>query len=255
MLSWDATLLEVEWLVGPLLVALAMAGGRPAAAYLLMAGWAVAGALLAVLVPAGADRPEPPDDARAAGGAWRNRASWPSYLTSAGLGIGEGGFIAVLPAVLVSLHTGASAAGVFAGLLALASMLGGIALSVLQTRLTGEPGRLADWALLLTCCLLATTALAPSAPWLILPVLAGGLFIAPVNALRSKALEQALPVPLRSEGYSIQYGANGVGVALGSALVAAVVGHSPVLAVLAVLAVSAATSATSLLAGLRWPAV
>ncbi|MDQ1740017.1 MAG: hypothetical protein QOE53_1669 [Pseudonocardiales bacterium] len=79
-----------------------------------------------------------------------------------------------------------------------------------------------------------------------LPVLAGGLFIAPVNALRGKALEQALPVPLRSEGFSIQYGGNGVGVAVGSALVAAVVTHSASLAMFLVLAVAAATCTTSL---------
>jgi MFS family permease len=249
-LSWDATLLEVEWLTGPILVALTVAGGHPALAYLVMAGCAYGGGVLTYLVPADNERAEAePEAPGAARGAWQHRASWPSYLTSGALGTAEGGFVAALPALLISLHGHASAAGLFAAVLALASMLGGIGLSLLQTRLAGEPGRLADWALLLMCVLLAPAVLVPSVFWLVIPVLAGGLCIAPVNALRSKALEQALPVTLRSEGFSVQYGANGVGVALGSALVALVVTRSAQLAVMLVLAIPAVLSAASL--GLR----
>lgn len=249
-LSWDATLLEVEWLMGPILVSLTVASGRPALAYLVMAGCAYGGALLTFLVPADNQRAAV-EVVEATRGAWQHRASWPSYLTSGALGTAEGGFVAALPALLISLHGHASAAGLFAAVLALASMIGGIGLSLLQTRLAGEPGRLADWTLLLMCGLLAPAALVPSAFWLVLPVLAGGLFIAPVNALRSKALEQALPVSLRSEGFSVQYAANGVGVALGSALVALAVTRSADFAVVLVLAIPALLSAASLGCGHR----
>jgi len=115
--------------------------------------------------------------------------------------------------------------------LAIGSMLGGALLAGVESRLPGEPGRQADLAMVLLCVLLAPAVLVPSGRWLVLPMLAGGLFIAPVNALRGKALEQALPPALRSEGFSIQYGANGIGVALGSAIVAATVAGSAVLAV------------------------
>ncbi|MEO7260432.1 MAG: MFS transporter [Jatrophihabitantaceae bacterium] len=290
-LSWDATLLEVEWLIGPVLVAVALASGQPAVAYLIMACWAFSGALLTAIVPIGTARPakaradltpvdlapvelapvdlapvggdrpaaavaapsgtqpavEPAGPAVEHGGAWRHPAGWPSYLTSSALGTAEGGFVAALPALLLTLHASAAAAGLFAALLALASMLGGVGLSVLQARLGPEPGTLADWALLLMCALLLPAVLVPSAAWLVLPVLAGGLFVAPVNALRSKALEQALPASLRGEGFSIQYGANGVGTALGSALIAALVTHSVGLAVVMVLVIPALMSAGSLL--------
>lgn len=247
-LSWDATLLEAEWLMGPILVSLAISGGRPAIVYLVMASCAYVGAVLTYLVPSG-NRRTPTEPAEAVQGAWQHRAGWPSYLTSGALGTAEGGFIAALPALLLGLHSRVAAAGLFAAVLALASMLGGIGLSLLQSRLAGDPGRLADWTLLLMCGLLAPAVLVPSVLWLVLPVAAGGVFIAPVNALRGKALEQALPVSLRGEGFSVQYGAYGVGAALGSVLVALVVTRSAHLAVLLVLAIPALLSAASL--GLR----
>ncbi|HEX8095765.1 MFS transporter [Jatrophihabitans sp.] len=243
-LSWDATLLEAEWLIGPILVALTLAGGQPAVAYLVMAGCAIGAALLSYLVPSTPERPAAErSDAR---GAWRHRASWPCYLTSGTLGTAEGGFIAALPALLTSLHGHASAAGLFAALLGLASMIGGVGLSVLQSRLVGGPGRLADWSLLIMCASLGSATLVPSVYWLVVPVLAGGLFIAPVNALRGQALEQTLPAALRSEGFSFQYGAYGVGAAAGSALVALVVASSAHIAVVLVLAIPALLSAASL---------
>ena len=281
-LSWDATLLEVEWLIGPVLVTAALASGQPAVAYLVMACWALSGALLTAIVPTGGVRPEkPPAGPAPLGGevpatrpstaavsamravepaspvpnpehgAWRHPAGWPSYLTSGALGTAEGGFITALPALLLALQASAASAGLFAALLALASMIGGVGLSLLQARLGAEPGPLADWALLLMCALLLPAVLAPSVYWLVLPVLAGGLFIAPVNALRSKALEQALPVSLRGEGFSIQYGANGIGTALGSGLIAALVMHSIDLALVVVLVIPALVSAGSLLIGAR----
>ncbi len=236
-LSWDATLLEVEWLIGPLLVSAALLVGEPATAYLVMAAWALGGAVLTSLVPAGSSPRSTANDCDAgrrvmpARRAWRQPAGWPSYLTSAALGIAEGGFVAALPAVLVSRHAHPAEAGLFTALLALGSMVGGVLLANVESRLPGEPGGQADLAMLLMCALLAPALLHLSARWLVLPVLAGGLFIAPVNALRAKALEQALPLPLRSEGFSIQYAANGIGVALGAAMVAASVTRSADLAV------------------------
>jgi Major Facilitator Superfamily len=288
-LSWDATLLEVEWLIAPVLVSAALLTGEPAASYLVMAAWALGGALLTGLVRAGsapgkssthrpaaddggANRPtddpvtgraavddrdvnRPATDDRVTGrpagtrGAWRQPAGWPSYLTSVALGTAEGGFIAALPALLVSRHASATEAGLFAALLALGSMVGGVLLAGVESRLPGEPGGQADLAMLLLCALLAPVLLSSSWHWLVLPVMAGGLFIAPVNALRAKALEQALPLPLRSEGFSIQYGANGVGVALGSAIVAGTVASSADLAVGLVLGLPALLCVASLAVG------
>ncbi|MEU5690236.1 hypothetical protein [Actinosynnema sp. NPDC020468] len=243
--GWDAAVLEVEWFLAPLLLTLVLLTGQPALAMVVMAVCALGAA--AITRRMGDVGSAPAEPAAPAGrGAWKSPAAWPTYLTSVLLGVAEGGLVAVLPALLVVLSAQAAMAGVFAAALSVGSFLGGVLLAVSASRLRGRAVDRADVALVLMGLLLFPAALVPTAPWLLIPLVAGGLFIAPVNALRSEALENALPLRLRSEGFSIQYGAHGLGVAAGSLLVATLVTTNPKLALAVVAGVPALVAAASL---------
>ncbi|WP_409494301.1 hypothetical protein [Amycolatopsis sp. cmx-11-12] len=226
---WDAAILEAEWFLAPLAVSAVLLAGTPALALAAMAGCALAGAAttrrLAVVTPENGPPPaalSPGIDA--ARRAWRSPAAWPTYLN---LGLAEGVLIAVLPALLLSLGTSSTITGVFAVASSAGSFPGGVLLAALMNRLVGQSSIQADIALVLMGLFLFPAIALSSAPWLVGPAGSRGLFIAPVNALRSQALERALPMDSCSEGFSIQYAAHGLGVALGSFLVAILVSTNP----------------------------
>jgi len=212
-----------------------------------MAVWALLAAGVTRFLPAPIGEPAAAGNENAGPGAWRHRGARPSYLISVGLGVGEGGLVAALPALLVALGRQPGAAGLLAAVLAAASAVGGLALSRLQARLPGTPTIQSACALILMSAVLLITALGPNVGFVVVGLVGGGLFIAPVNALRARALEQALPSRMRSEGYSIQYGANGLGVAAGSGLIAALVNMSPRIAIASALAVGAAAGVVAAL--------
>jgi hypothetical protein len=249
--SWDAAILEAEWFLAPLVVSAVLLAGQPALALAAMAGCALAGAAMTRRLAGVTPENGPPpatlspgtDEARRA---WRSPAAWPTYLTSLNLGLAEGGLIAVLPALLLSLGTSSTIAGVFAAAISAGSFLGGVLLAALTNRLVGRASIQADIALVLMGLFLLPAIALSSAPWLVGPLVAGGLFIAPVNALRSQALERALPMDSRSEGFSIQYAAHGLGVALGSFLVAILVSTNPQTALAAILLVPITLAVVSL---------
>lgn len=257
--SWDAAVLEVEWFTAPLLLTVVLLAGEPALALVVMAGCVVGSAVITRRLSGSALTAEVSTEQTAGSErAWTSRAAWPTYLTSAMLGVAEGGLVAVLPALLVALSTSSAMAGVYAAALSVGSFVGGVALATLAGRLRGHAGTQADLALLLMGLLLLPAVAVPTAPWLLLPLLTAGLFIAPVNALRSEALENALPLRLRSEGFSIQYGAHGLGVATGSLIVAVLVSSSSQAALAVVLGVPLLFTAASLMVrfftGVRTPA-
>jgi hypothetical protein len=217
--SWDAAILEIEWLLAPLLVSAALLSGQPSAAVLVMAGFALGAAWATQLLPPSLE--EPAEHRTNQVGAWRQLQAWPSFVTSLSLGIAEGGLIAVLPALLIDLGNPAPFAGAVAAVIAASSALGGAALGALGHRLPGAPGVQADWALVSMCLLMLPAGLATTMSHLVILLACGGAFIAPVNALRAQALQSALPRDQHSEGFSIQNGANGIGVAIGAAIAAA----------------------------------
>jgi predicted MFS family arabinose efflux permease len=167
----------------------------------------------------------PPVKTTTAGSPWRVRAALPSYGTSLLLGYGEGTVTLTLAPLLAHVGSSTADAGFLLAGLSAASAIGGLAYSWLASRIGAPSQHGTDLLLAAAGLLLIPFAVAPSV-WLIVLAIAGfGVLIAPINALRTYQLGQALPAHHHAEGFSILYGAMGVGVGI-SGLTSAAILHA-----------------------------
>jgi hypothetical protein len=209
----DSALLEVEWAAAPALVALCALAGSPPAALIAMAAAAlVALALVRTLAPLPAAPSVPP---AASGGrqaaAWRAPAALGAYLASLILGYAEGTVNLGLPPLLQHIGSGAGDAGFLLAGLSAASAAGGFGYGWLSGKLP-PAGPARGGILLIGLGLLVLPIAAASSLAATTAAVAGfGLLVAPVNAIRSFQLAQALPAENHPEGFSALYGANGIG--------------------------------------------
>ncbi len=212
----DASLLEVEWMIAPVLVAVAVLLHTPIAAVLLMASAAILAAAATGALPRLA--------AQATGVArralWRDRRAVPVYALMAALSVGIGAMEAGLPALLVSLGAPAATAGLLLGLLAVASATGGLVYGSRVDRWPGTPARRAPLLLALLGVLLLPLGVVPTAPLAAPVLILAGLLLAPLVGLCTSLLQQVLPPTQRAEGFSLLYAASGLGYGGGSLLIA-----------------------------------
>lgn len=218
----DATMLELEWMFAPALVAVTGYAGAPVLAIALMA-LAAFGALggartLGPQQPSGA--------ATAAAGAWRNRKALLLYFLSAVMGYAEGTINIALAPLMPAVGSRPATAGLLIALLSLASAAGGFAYGPLAAHLPGGKNQRANAALITLGLCSVLIAISPSLIVLALAVAACGLWFAPLNTLRTLLLGELLPGSQLSEGFStlsaamqIGYGTSGIvtGAVLGSA--------------------------------------
>jgi predicted MFS family arabinose efflux permease len=209
----DSALLEVEWAAAPALVALCSLAGSPPAALIAMAAAAlVALALVRTLAPLPAAASAPP---AASGGrqaaAWRAPAALGAYLASLILGYAEGTVNLALPPLLQHIGSSAGDAGFLLAGLSAASAAGGFGYGWLSGKLP-PAGPVRGGILLIGLGLLVLPIAAASSLAATTAAVAGfGLLVAPVNAIRSFQLAQALPTENHPEGFSALYAANGIG--------------------------------------------
>jgi hypothetical protein len=235
----DASMLEVEWLAAPALVALAVLAGLP---YLAVAGMlaTTAAALTATCMLPRLDA-RPHAGVPGAGSPWGNPAAIPSYLMSAILGYTEGTVTITLAPLLVALHARAGLAGLLLAGLSASSAIGGVCFGRLSRRLPGGRERQANLLIVGLGLLALPVALAPSAPAAAVAVAAFGLLIAPVNGLRTQLLAESVPATQHSEAFAILYSAMGLGWGA-SGLIAGVllrpIGAAGAIAIAAAVAVS-----------------
>jgi MFS family permease len=209
----DATLLELEWMFAPALVALTGFLGAPVLAVVLMA--------LAAFGALGGTRllsPQRPSGRVAgAGGAWRSPKALPIYFLSAVMGYAEGTINIALAPLMPAVGSRPATAGLLIALLSLASAAGGFAYGALAGHLPGTTDRRANTVLLALGLATILIAVAPSLLLLAAAVAASGLWLAPLNTLRTLILGRLLPASQLSEGFStlsaamvIGYGASGI---------------------------------------------
>jgi MFS family permease len=217
----DATLLELEWMFAPALVAITGFLGAPVLAIVLMALTAF-GALGGARLLA----PQPPSGQAAAGGAWRNPKALPTYFVSAIMGYAEGTINVALAPLMPAVGARSATAGLLIALLSLASALGGFGYAAYSDRRPGNPERRSNVVILLLGLCTALIAFAPSISLVTLAVAACGLWIAPLLTMRNLVLSKLLPTTQLSEGFStlsaagqIGYGISGIvtGIVLGFA--------------------------------------
>jgi MFS family permease len=252
----DATLLEVQWAVAPALVALTVSlGAAPLAAVLMALAALLSAALVFTLPPTPSSTLEEPAAApgKRREPAWRARAALGAYISSALLGYAEGTVTVGLPPLLGHIDADADHAGLLLVGLSLTSAVGGWAYGVITPRL-GRPGPARAAILLAFLGLMVIPVAVAGSLWVAAAGVAlFGLFVAPINALRSYQLGQALPEDQHTEGFSTLYGVNVLGFGISglaaAALLSAADPRAPMLA--AAIITTAAGVISLLLAGLR----
>ncbi len=216
----DATLLELEWMLAPALVALTGFFGAPVLAVVLMA--------LAAFGALGAARTlnpqQPPKPTAGTGGAWRNRTVLPVYFLSAVMGYAEGTINIALAPLMAAVGSRPAMAGLLIALLSLASAAGGFAYAASAAHLPGDQDQRANAALVALGLCSVLIAVSPSPIVLVLAVAACGIWFAPLNTLRTLILGKLLPDSQLSEGFSTLSAAMQAGYGTSGVVTGAVLG-------------------------------
>jgi MFS family permease len=197
---FDAVLIEVVFVCGPLLTGLLAAAVSPAAPLFVSAGFVLVGTAWFLLVPVvRGERPAPREHHHPAG-ALASPAI--RYITLAGLPIGAsfGALDVSLPA-FGAAHGSAALGGLFIASLSVGSILGAAAVSGLGDRI----GDLRQASLRMTVyqpLAIVPLLLAPSPAVLVPLALVAGSFAAPMITLRSRVAELAMPPGTGTETFT-----------------------------------------------------
>ena len=190
----DAVLVEVQWVLGPLLVGMASASGVPLLALGFMGASALAASMLLQGLPERAPRAVPASVATREGPeVWRAPGVLAVLGLVAVLGVSWGALEAGVPPRLEEVGAGAALWGVLASLLSAVSAVGGLAYTLLP-RAEGREGTwrarlmLGAWGLLLL-----PLGWMASLPGLGLWLIAAGLFLAPLTGTLTFLLQRAVP--------------------------------------------------------------
>ena len=217
----DSVLIELIFVVGPLLTGLIAAVGSPAAALLVSAASVVAGTLIFTsLPPSRAVRPIAREQGAGRLGALGSPGVRSLVLTSLPAGIGIGICEVALPA-FSDAQGAAELAGLLLATWSIGSALGGLAYGALPRRPPLNRVHLLV-SMLLPVALLPLAA-APSVAVMALLVLPAGMFIAPLLATRNELVGWVAPPGSRTEAYTWPVTAFVGGIAIGSGLAGVIV--------------------------------
>jgi MFS family permease len=206
----DASLLEIEWLSAPALVAIAALLGAPFLGVGAMLAATIAALAALRLLPR-----RPPAGIVAQGPSpWRNRPARRAYLVSASFGYTEGIITVGLAPLLAAMHSRPGYAGLILVGLSVASAAGGFAFGALNGRVPGSSERQANVILAGLGLLVLPVSLAGSLWTAAAAIAAFGLMIAPLNGLRTQLLSDAISPAQRAQAFSIMYAAMGAGFGL-----------------------------------------
>jgi MFS family permease len=217
----DSVLIELIFVLGPLLTAVVATVLSPPAALAVSAASVIAGTIaFTALPPSRAMRPQPDRPCVGVFGALSSPGVRTLVLTSAPAGIAIGICEVTLPAF--SDASGAAAtAGVLLAVWSLGSAAGGLVYGAIPNRPPLNRVHLVVAALLPVGLL--PMAAAPSVAVMALLVIPAGLFIAPLLATRNELIGWVAPEGSRTEAYTWPVTAFVGGTAIGSALAGAIV--------------------------------
>jgi MFS family permease len=217
----DSVLIELIFVVGPLLTALVATVLEPQAALAVSAASVVAGTVaFTALPPSRAMQPQADRPRAGALGALGSPGVRTLVLTSLPAGVGIGICEVTLPAF--SDASGAAAtAGLLLAIWSLGSAGGGLVYGALPNRPPLNRVHLVVTALLPVSLL--PLAAAPSVPVMALLVIPAGMFVAPLLATRNELVGWVAPEGARTEAYTWPVTAFVGGIAVGSALAGAIV--------------------------------
>jgi MFS family permease len=217
----DSVLIELIFVVGPLVTAVIATALAPPAALAVSAASVIAGTIaFTALPPSRAMRPHPDRPRAGRLGALGSPGVRTLVLTSIPAGIGVGICEVTLPA-FSDAEGAAATAGVLLAIWSLGSAAGGLVYGALPNR--PPLGRLHLAVAALLPLGLLPMALAPSVAVMALLVIPAGMFIAPLLATRNELVGWVAPEGARTEAYTWPVTAFVGGIAIGSALAGAIV--------------------------------
>jgi len=213
----DSVLIELIFIVGPLLTAILAAGVSPASALIVSAVSVIVGTAWFTAQGPSRDVQPDPDATRAAGrlGALASPGVRSLILTSLPAGIGIGMVEVGLPA-FSDAEGAAELAGLLLAIWSLGSAAGGLLYGALPNRPPLGRVHLAVSALLPLGLL--PLAAAPSVAVMAALVIPAGMFIAPLLATRNELIGWVAPPGARTEAYTWPVTAFVGGIAIGSGL-------------------------------------
>lgn len=216
----DGTLVEIVFISGPLIVAVAVAVASPQAALLASAALVLLGTARLVASPAVRAWEPEAHGRRNPFSALGSPGLLTVVLATIPLGFGFGSLEIALPA-FATTHAHAGAAGLLLAVWSLGSGLGGLVYGA-RTWTRPLPSR---WTALSACTAAALTLpLAASSVGVLLPLLVlTGAFIAPTIASGSQLMGQLAPAGMSTEAYAWGSTAIVVGISAGNAVAGALV--------------------------------
>jgi MFS family permease len=237
----DSVLIELIFVLGPLLTAVVATLLSPPAALIVSAASVIAGTIMfTALPPSRAMQPEPDRVRPGVLGALASPGVRTLVLTSLPAGVGIGICEVTIPAFSHEMGA-AAAAGVLLALWSLGSAAGGLAYGAWHDRPALNGVHIAVTAALPISLL--PMAVAPSVGAMALIVIPGGMFVAPLLATRNELIGWVAPDGSRTEAYTWPVTAFVGGIAIGSALAGTLVEQASWHAAFLVAAASAAIGA------------
>jgi MFS family permease len=217
----DAVLIELIFVLGPLVTAIVATVLSPPAALIVSAASVVAGTVMfTALPPSRAMRPERDRPDTGVWGALASPGVRTLVLTSLPAGVAVGICEVTIPAFSHEMGT-AAAAGILLALWSVGSACGGLVYGALPHRPPLNRVHLVVTACLPICLL--PLALAPSVAVMALLVIPAGMFVAPLLATRNELIGWVAPEGSRTEAYTWPVTAFVGGIAVGSALAGSIV--------------------------------
>jgi MFS family permease len=217
----DSVLIELIFVLGPLLTAVVATVLEPQAALVISAISVVVGtAAFTALPPSRAMRPDPHRPRTGILGALASPGVRTLVLTSLPAGVGIGICEVALPA-FGDANGAAATAGILLALWSVGSAAGGLVYGALPNRPPLNRVHLVVTALLPIGLL--PLAAAPSVPVMALLVIPAGMFIAPLLATRNELVGWVAPEGARTEAYTWPVTAFVGGIAVGSAVAGMIV--------------------------------
>ncbi len=241
----DSTLLELEWMIAPALVAVTGFLGVPVLAIALMA-LATLGALGGTRL---LDQRQPSERAPGLSGSWRNRKALPVYLLNTVLSYADGTINIALAPLLVIVGSRPATAGLLITLLSATSAVGGAGYATFVARRPGNLDRRANGGLLALGICVILIATAPSLLVLTIAIAVSGVWFAPIVGMRNLILGKLLPESQLSEGFSTVEAAGQFGYGVSGVATGIVLGFA---GARACFILAAAITVTSALAALLW---
>jgi MFS family permease len=212
----DSVLIELIFVLGPLLTAIVATVLSPPAALVVSAASVIAGTVMfTALPPSRAMQPDPDRPHAGLLGALASPGVRTLVLTSLPAGVGIGICEVTIPAFTHEMGAAATA-GVLLALWSLGSAAGGLVYGALHNRPPLNLVHLAVAAALPVSLL--PMAAAPSVAAMALIVIPAGMFIAPLLATRNELIGWVAPEGSRTEAYTWPVTAFVGGIAVGSAL-------------------------------------